>query len=143
MITRMQPVGPIQAYKTYQIVAPRSHWRQATCAEVDCVDYLNGWEMMVHRSDAAVLHAIRTSGRPFVESPIDPLGFILFEFDAGSACRTPSQHRIQVVPEIYVVRAGDWRGNPTGMRRRHRNPQEFVEDFGEHQERIIDEVKRG
>lgn len=143
MITRIKPVGPVQAYKTYQVSAPRSHWRPATCAEVNCRDYLNGWEMMVHRTDEAVLHAVRHSGRPFTENPADPSGFILFSFEAGAACRTPSRHRIQVVPEIYVVRGGDWRGNPTGMKRQHRNPDEFVEDFGEHQLKIIELAKRG
>jgi len=141
MITRMRPVGPIQAYKTYQVSAPPSHWRQATCAEVGCLDYLNGWQMAVGASDAAVLHAVRTSGRRFTE--VSNGIVITFDFEAGGPCQKPSLHRVQVVPEIYIVRGGDWRGNPTGMRRQHRNPDEFVEDFGEHQIKIIDELKRG
>jgi hypothetical protein len=39
-------------------------------------------------------------------------------------------------PELYVVRGGDWRGNPRGEVRRHSGPDSWVNDFAEHQDRI-------
>jgi hypothetical protein len=46
-------------------------------------------------------------------------------------------------PELYLVADGDWRGNPTGRQRTHQNAADWVEDFGEHQLRIADQVERG
>lgn len=140
-LTRIQPVGPVTAYKTYKVGAPPSHYRPATCAEVDCLDYLNGWTMIVELNDGQVLHAVRTSGRPYRET-IGPVS-VTFDFEPGYACRTPSQHRVLVRPEIYVVRDGDWRGNPSGRRRVHTRPDYWVEDFGEHQSKLIEIAQRG
>lgn len=140
-VTRVAPVGPVTAYKTYKVGAPASHYRQATCAEADCDDYLNGWTMIVGLGDGQVLHAVRTSGRPFRETA-GPVS-VTFDFEPGYACRTPSQHRILVRPELYVVRDGDWRGNPSGRRRVHTSPDYWVEDFGEHQSKLLDITRRG
>ena len=38
-------------YKTYRAVAPvKTHFRPATCAEVDCQNYVNGWKTVVPSS---------------------------------------------------------------------------------------------
>jgi len=134
-------VGPVTAYKTFAVSAPASHYRPAACAEVDCEDYLNGWTMIVSLTDGQVLHAVRTSGRPYRET-IGPVS-VTFDFEPGHACRTPSQHRILQRPEIYLVRDGDWRGNPSGRRRVHTRPDYWVEDFGEHQSKLIEIAQRG
>jgi hypothetical protein len=48
---RITPKLPPQAFKTYQIVAPvSSHWRPATCAEVECPHHLHGWSTTVDLS---------------------------------------------------------------------------------------------
>lgn len=138
---RLAPKGPIQAYQTFKVGAPPSHYRRATCAEVDCADYLNGWTMIVGLSDHAVLHAVRTSGRPFTET-IGPTS-VTFDFEPGAPCRTPSVHRVLVKPEIYVVRHGDWRGNPTGRKRIHSRPEFWVEEFGENQQKLNEIIQRG
>ncbi len=141
MITRMDPVGPVTAYRTYKVGAPPSHYRPATCAEVDCDDWRNGWTMIVGTADHAVLHAVRSSGRPYKET-IGPFS-VTFDFEPGVPCRTPSEHRILERPELYVVRAGDWRGNPTGFRRQHTKPEFWLEEFGEHQQNLAAMVERG
>ena len=140
-VFRVPPRGPVEAYKTYQVTAPRSHYRPASCAEVDCPDYLNGWQMIVELTDERVLYAVRSSGRRFTETagPVT----VTFDFEAGGPCQKPSLHRVLVRPELYVVRGGDWRGNRTGFRRQHKDHVEFVEDFGEHQQRINDELQKG
>jgi hypothetical protein len=141
MMFRIAPAAPPSAYKTYKVGAPPSHYRPATCAEVDCDDYVNGWTMIVGLDDAKVLHAVRASGRPFRET-VGPVS-ITFDFEPGYACRTPSAHRVLERPEIYVVRGGDWRGNPSGFRRVHTSPDHWVEDFGEHQSKLVEIARRG
>jgi hypothetical protein len=44
---------------------------------------------------------------------------------------------------MYLVRDGDWRGNPTGRKRQHSRAQDWVEDFGENQLRLVDQQKKG
>lgn len=146
---RVTPALPPAAMKTYGIVAPRpTHWRAATCAEADCVNHLNGWQTKVDEStelgqqQAAYIRA--GSGRRFTEDR-DDVGLTVFTFEAGQTCFRGDEHTVRVDrPEIYVVRDGDHRGNPRGTKPRiHNDPQGWVDDFGEHQERIADMRERG
>lgn len=82
----------------------------------------------------------RLSGRSFIESR-DPLtGHTVFDFAPGQSCfdrHKPHRHPVRVDrPEIYRVVGGDHRGNPTGEHRVHAEPEHWVEDFAEHQERV-------
>lgn len=151
---RIQPqMGPA-AYKTYSIVAPlSSHHRPATCAETDCPDYLNGWGVRVEGLLPEMLHAAKTArfqvnGRwvpyRYVEVPVAE-GETWLHFEAGQPCFRAGEHRLRVdKPELYVVRDGDHRGNPRGTKARmHQRPELWVEDFGEHQQNIADEIAKG
>jgi hypothetical protein len=141
-LSRIQPVGPVQAYKTYQVSTPRSHTRPASCAEVGCEPYAKGWTTVLHVVDQAQLvHTVRTSGRPFREATDGTQ--VTFVFEPGTRCFRAAEHRVQVRPEIYVVRDGDWRGNPTGRSRQHDRPEHWVEDFALHQDRIITDLRKG
>ena len=42
---------------------------------------------------------------------------MVFTFEAGQQCFT--QHHVPDRPQFFVVRDGDWRGNPTGQNRLH------------------------
>jgi hypothetical protein len=141
---RIAPNMPVEAYKTYRILSPQStHFRPATCAEADCPHYLNGWRVRVEGLDAALLHAARTSGRHYVEQQIRE-GETWLVFSAGQSCFQVSQHRVRLDrPELYLVRDGDWRGNPTGRQRAHAGPQDWIDDFGEHQDKLADQMKKG
>jgi len=140
---RITPNMPVEAYKTYRILSPQeTHFRPATCAEVDCPHYLSGWSVRVEGLDAALLHAARTSGRRFVERQIRE-GETWLDFSAGQWCFQVSRHRVRKErPELYVVRDGDWRGNPTGRSKTLR-PQDWIDDFGEHQDNLADQMKKG
>lgn len=141
-ITRLAPVGPARAYKTYQVSTPPSTTRPATCEEVECSAWANGWTTtLAVSSQGALIHAVRSAGRPFTEATDGT--HITFVFEAGTRCFKAGQHRMQVRPELYVVRGGDWRGNPTGMKRQHTRPEHWVEDFAEHQDRIITALREG
>ncbi len=142
---RIQPIGPVEAYKTYAIKAPiPTHWRAASCAEVECSHYANGWRTIVPAtSDHADLIRSGRTGRAFTEKPAGA-GLTEFVFPAGQACFRASQHKVPLErPPLYIVRGGDWRGNPTGQHRTHQRPEHWVEDFGEHQQGLADRRARG
>jgi hypothetical protein len=139
MLTRLEPAGPVHAYQTYQIVSPIStHFRDGTCDEAGCLAQRNGWRTTVDESTdlgARQAHYIRKqSGRRFTESRTET-GLTAFTFEAGQRCF--ATHKVPLErPELYVVRGGDWRGNPRGEVRRHSGPDSWVNDFAEHQDRI-------
>lgn len=141
---------PSQAYKTYQIIAPvPTHWRPATCEEVECVAWRNGWKTIVP-SDSAQAQYIRSgaSGRRFVESTgsrqlnealvgLLNEALVEFMFEPGQRCFAAESHRVSLEREpLFVVRGGDARANPTGERRVHSRAEDWQEDFAEHQDRI-------
>lgn len=145
-VTRIQPKLPVANMQTYQMVAPRpTHFREATCMEIDCPNLEYGWKTVIDETtDLGQMqgHYIRKeSGKKFVESR-DALGMTVFTFEAGQKCFQPHQVRLDK-PEIFLVRGGDWRGNPRGEIRRHVRPEDWVEDFAEHQGKIIDAIEKG
>ncbi|MER5559707.1 hypothetical protein ABT071_13985 [Streptomyces sp. NPDC002506] len=139
---RLPPENVVEAYQTYSIVSPSDVTVRAACEQVGCEAWRHGWESVVNeatdlgRAQAAY---IRTrAGRTFREQRTAG-GFTVFRFDSGQRCFAEHQTR----PELYVVQDGDWRGNPTGRVRRHSRPQDWVEDFGEHQQAVKDQVEKG
>ncbi|MFD6035721.1 hypothetical protein ACFWHF_14440 [Streptomyces griseoincarnatus] len=146
-MARIQPNLTAAEYKTYQIVAPlASHWRPATCEEVDCPAYTGGWVSRIDEQSELgqkQAHYIRKqAGRKFSEDR-QPDGLTAFTFPPGQACFQQHQKRLER-PELYVVRDGDWRGNPLGTApRTHSRPDHWVEDFAEHQERLARIIEKG
>lgn len=142
-VNRITPaIGPGH-YKTYEIAVPRAtHWRSATCAEVDCRPYQYGWvtRVLPGSQDEA---AVRASGRSFTAEQAEG-GFLQFVFPPGQPCFRASVHQLPLErPPLYVVRDGDWRGNPTGQVRQHVNGDDWVDDFATHQQNIADVRERG
>jgi hypothetical protein len=145
MVNRIEPQLPVEAMQTYSVVVPRStHFRPATCFEVDCPNFEHGWKTVVNQSTelgAAQAHYIRNeSGRRFTEHREGAAA--VFVFEAGQRCFAAHQVPLERDP-IFLVVGGDWRGNPTGFRRAHKRPEDWVEDFAEHQQRIADRLERG
>lgn len=144
---RVAPLMPVTAYKTYRIASPIStHFRPATCAEADCGAYLHGWVSTIDESTVLgqqqAHHIRKESGRAFTEQRL-PTGLTEFTFEAGQRC-FKGDHQVRLDrPELYLVRDGDWRGNPTGEKRQHHNAKDWIEDFGEHQQRLADEHQKG
>lgn len=146
-ISRIQPALPATDVKTYAIAAPvETHFRPATCGEVDCAAHRSGWKTTVDvgtdlgRGQA---HYIRTeSGRRFTEESLTGT-LVTFYFEAGQRCFAQHQVRLDR-PEIFLVRDGDWRGNPRGTETRiHATGEDWVDDFATHQERVADQIRRG
>ena len=142
---RIDPLMPAHAYKTYAVVSPIStHMRQATCEEVGCEHYRNGWQVRVENLTPDLLHTAKTSGRRYVEQSVaaDETWLV---FAAGQPCFKAATHRAPIGrPPLYIVREGDHRGNPRGTKARlHQRPENWVEDFAEHQQALADEIKKG
>jgi hypothetical protein len=142
---RLQPAGPAAAYQTYEIAVPlATHWRPATCAEVNCPNYEHGWRVRVEGLDPQLLHTARNAGRRYQELAVGP-GETWLVFEAGQACFQASAHRTPLGREpLFLLRGGDFRGNPRQVpTRRHSRAEDWRDDFGEHQNRIADRVERG
>jgi len=147
---RFDPALPAAAYKTYAVQRPKStHQRQATCEEVECPAWRDGWTTHVDVSTELgkrqAEYIAKKSGRRFHETT--GFGDINngqreFMFPPGQQCFREHWVPLEMEP-IYVVRDGDWRGNPTGRRRVHANGKEWVEDFAEHQDHVNDQLKKG
>jgi hypothetical protein len=137
-------MGP-DAYKTYAVVSPLStHFRPASCEEIGCPHYLNGWRVRVEGLSPQDIHAAKNSGRRWVEQRVAE-GETWLVFEAGQSCFRVSTHRTRMDrPPLYVVRDGDHRGNPRGTKARvHHSPANWLEDFAGHQQKIADEIKKG
>jgi hypothetical protein len=145
-LSRIQPLMGPESYKTYEMRSPLStHFRKATCAEAGCEHYLCGWQTRIEGLSPEMIRAAKTSGRKFTEQRIAE-GETYLVFEAGQPCFRASTHRMRITdrPPLYVVRDGDWRGNPRRTKARlHQNPEHWVEDFATHQQAIADEIKKG
>lgn len=149
-----EPTTPIQAMQTFSIAAPlATHFRPATCAEYECDPYRLGWVSRIDEStelgQTQARYIRHGSGRGFTEER-DEAGITVFRFHPGQqpfddAQGSHRQHQVRVDrPELFVVRDGDVaRGNPTGRVTRHSGPQPWLDQFGEHLEKLSDQTKRG
>lgn len=134
---------PVQNLQTFTVdTPPATHWRPASCAEVDCGQYLNGWVTRLHQGDAHRIHLVRTSGRRPARV-YHEAAEIVFVFEAGTPCFQAHTHRVRLDrPELYIVQRGRAfvRTAPDGSRiprdprdllRQHTRPELFVEDMAE------------
>lgn len=143
-LNRIQPNGPVQAYRTFQILAPAStHRRKATCKEVDCPQFLNGWRVRVESLDGPMLHTARTSGRRFTELHVAE-GENWLVFEAGQPCFRAAQHSVPLdKQELFIARDGDWRGNPSGNVRKHSRPEFWIEEMSQNLDAVRTAQERG
>lgn len=146
---RATPGLPVQNMRTYDIFVPADGFRPATCAEYECPGYLNGWSSTIDESTALgqfqAGYIRNESKRGFAEHRNDA-GMTVFQFHPGQKPFGDGhdRHRIRVdTPEIYRLRDGDWRGNPTRKAVMLPSAQDWVDDLGENQERLSDTAKRG
>lgn len=125
----------------YKILNPAStHFRPATCDEVDCGAYLNGWTTTVDESTglgaSQADYIRRRSGRRFAEDRT-PAGLTEFTFPAGQSCFRAGEHKTNVGrAPLFVVDSGD-------RRYRHTSVDSWTDDLRTHTSAIIDEINKG
>lgn len=143
-----------QDTRNYDASAPlATHWRIATCAEVDCRALEQGWQTSIFEDDtvpplppnatedkhmrrmmslrdlsAKQAYYIRhLSGRHFTEHR-DETGATVFTFPPGQECFT--EHKVRIDrPELFIV-------TDRGARRVHRRPEDWAEDLAQHADAI-------
>jgi hypothetical protein len=140
---RIVPAHAAGAYQTYSVHSPRDTTVKAACEDVGCEAWLFGWDTPIDESTELGRQQatyIRTqSGRTFKEMPRAGEGAVtVFRFEPRQRCF--ANHRTR--PESYAVLAGDWRIRG-GVLTRHSRAADWVEDFGEHQQRIADQQEKG
>jgi hypothetical protein len=142
---RRMVTAPVRSMRTFQIDQPLStHYRVATCAEVDCPDRAGGWRMGFDLSDPERLAAARWirdhGGRRYTHEIID--GKIVMTFAAGQNCF--KAHRVPLDREpFYVVRGGDFRGNPEKIYFQHRSADSFIDQWESDLDRLNAIRERG
>lgn len=147
IVNRIQPNGRPDEYKTYAVASPiETHTRDASCSEVDCEAYAQGWRSTIDVSTrlgaAQAKYIVEQSGRSYTLSEPIP-NLLIFEFAAGQECF--AQHRVTLDrPSLFIVQGGDWRGNPLNTPRTlHSGPDPWVDDFATHQEKLKAIIERG
>lgn len=91
------------------------------------------------QGQAQAHHIRKQSGREYTESR-----GTVFTFEPGQRCFRSGDHRLSLErPALYYVTGGDWRGNPRGTQLRHRDGDDWVSDFSEHQQRLADRLQQG
>lgn len=141
---------PVEHQRTFQIDQPlETHFRRATCQEVECKAYAFGWKMGFDLTDpdkVAAARAIRDkSGRTFTVELVDALGpnpKVILTFAAGQRCF--QTHRVPLEREpFYIVRGGDFRGNPRRERTVHRTADSFVDRWDNELSAVKEVLERG
>lgn len=142
-LNRLPPALPIGAYRTYNIATPLStHWTAATCAQVDCEHYLHGWAVRVEHTAPADVHLAKTAGRKYIEQHVAE-GENYLVFEPGQPCFRAGTHMRRLDrEEIYGIRSGDWRGDPTHRGLQLVSSQAWVDDSGENQQRLTDLIEK-
>jgi hypothetical protein len=146
-VSRIAPAMPVQAYKTYGMSMPfKTHWRSATCDEVDCEAWRKGWvstfdlgtELGRRQHD----YCKADRGRSFSMQRAT-LTLVKFVYPPGNRCFRSDTHRLPLGrPARLFVAGGDWRGF-TSAPRAHVRAQDWVEDFAGHQDRLSAAIEKG
>lgn len=137
---------PAHAMKTFEINQPlATHYRLATCQEVECPRYANGWTLTFDLSDPEHVQAANTirlkSGRSFTIGPIVGTTVTL-SFPGGQRCFKAHHVPLERDP-LMIVRGGDFRGNPRGESRVHTSGESFVDEWATDLGKLAHEQEKG
>ncbi len=121
--------------RVYRLQAPPDRWVRSACEDVRCAAWQFGWETTV--DEAAALGKLqadyirRESGRTFTEHK--SAGLTVFRFASRQRCF--AEHRTK--PQRFTVVDG---GRPA---RQHVSSVDWLEDCGEHLDRVVTQKERG
>lgn len=139
---RFAPLGDPGQYVTYGISALPDTSVVAACKDVGCEAYRYGWESTFDESTdlgrEQARYVRQECGRDFDEMRTGT-GLTVFRFKPYQRCF--AEHRTK--PDRFLVRDGDWRGNPTGRGRLYVNGRDWAEDFMEHEGALADLREKG
>lgn len=146
-MNRPAPNLPTRAYQTFQVKAPKGAFRSASCEEVECQHSVKGWKMVLDLSSELGLkqaHYIKhQSGRKYTVEGQTPEGMVTLLFPGNQPCF--QEHKVRTdLPETFLVKGGDFRGNPLKTATRvHKRAEFWVEEFQTNQDRIARAIEKG
>lgn len=146
-VTRATPRLGAENMQTFAIEAPAAtHFRRASCEEVSCPMAERGWTMKLDLNTELGRrqgrYIKRNSGRKY-EVVDQRDGLVTLKFSGGQECFQEHQVRTDR-PERYLVKGGDFRGNPRGqLTRVHKKPEFWIEEFQENSSRLNQLKERG
>jgi hypothetical protein len=142
------PAGPPGAYKTYSISSPiETHTRPGTCEDAGCLANRHGWKTTIDVSTG-----LGKRQHDYIESKVHGRHFtvewtsidmVTYTFPAGQVCFAAPHQVALERPAFFLVKDGDYRGNPFGTRPVRRDVDDWVDDFANHQQALHDRIERG
>lgn len=149
-VNRITPALPVGAMQTYAIGSPiATHWRPATCAEVSCRAYVEGFSITIDpntdlgKAQLAYVRSDLSRPRPAREFVGE---LIRFTYPPGTKPFASPEHDSHVLPldrpEVFLRVPGDWRG-ATGPTLVYDRPDQWVDDFATNADRIKTAIERG
>lgn len=145
MLNRITPAAPHHAFTTFRVRQPlATHFRRATCAEIECENYIHGFKINVDtRTERGQrqAHLIRVSGAAYSVVRL-PDGTADAVFPPGTLCFRPHYRSLFREP-LTVVQQGDWRTPRAARDTRAMPAAEWLDRFGTHQQSIAERVARG
>jgi hypothetical protein len=141
------PKMPPGWYKTYQIAQPvGTHYRLATCAEVQCKAYLEGWTYKKSDLEAEnLLYAVTHAGKRYREMSLTDSPDIYLVFEPGQACFQAPSHRVSLErPAFYFAGRGHYQQGYSHRRATEFDrPEDWVDSFATHQDIIRKVMEEG
>lgn len=143
--------SPMHRMRTFELAQPfATHYRVATCAEVECRGYREDMTVTFdltnaqHVADANWLR--NHSGLRYTYTMLDNDRKVQFVIPHGQTCLASRlrPHRVPLERDPFmIVRGGDFRGNPTGERRTHTSPESFVDEWATDLDKLNTVRERG
>ncbi len=144
---RSSPNMGASDYKTYAISSPIStHTKLVSCEEAECPAFQNGWITRVDIStplgkEQSEYIESKVHGRAFTQ--MEDGSIVGYRFPAGQQCFAAPHGVALERPAFFVVRGGDWRGNPRGEPTQQLSVDNWVDDFATHQSTLRDQIDKG
>jgi hypothetical protein len=144
--TLLQPKMSTDKYKTFNVAQPLdTHFRKATCAEVECDAFVNGWTYK--KADlitADLLYLVTHAGKRYKEATLDDSSELYLVFEPGQMCFQAASHRINLErPQFFTSGRGDRRSFNPRRAYQYADGDEWVEAFAEHQEILNRVIEQG
>src|SRR5690242_20707227 len=142
---RIPGVFPASNMTTYELQQPlATHYKELTCQQAECPKFHNGWQMGFDLTDlqkvaAANQLVVIAKKMDKVFSYTQQGTVVIFTFQPGQQCF--ERHMEPLDRDLVAIgRGGDWRGNPRREKYTHTKLNDWVDDFQNHQDRIVHDL---
>ncbi len=130
---------PSASPAAYQMFAARQYRRRASCAEVECDHWREGWVSVLDESQPDMKvkadYIRHHSGRVFRQGRTD-MGWTQFSFPPGQQCFAAASHQVAAdEPAVGQLIVGDHRAI-IGTPRTYDRIDQMVDDFATHTDKI-------